>query len=148
MRARSSLSAAIFPVAAAATALVAVSCANHVDMTIGPPAGVPISFSSDVQKIFDRNCALAFCHTAPLGFPMDLSQGNAYASIHNVPSLELPAMDRVEPGTPDLSYLVHKIQGTQAQVMGSGQQMPIGGQLPQAEIDVIRSWIEQGALDN
>jgi len=36
-------------------------------------------------------------------------------------------MFRIAPGEPDQSYLVHKIQGTQATVQGSGQRMPLGG---------------------
>jgi hypothetical protein len=55
----------------------------------------------------------------------------------------------VRPFLPDSSYLVHKIQGTQTTVGGSGQRMPlIGGPLTEDEIAVIRAWIAAGALDN
>jgi hypothetical protein len=55
----------------------------------------------------------------------------------------------VRPFLPDSSYLVHKIQGTQAAVGGSGDRMPlIGGPLTEGEIAVIRAWIAGGALDN
>jgi hypothetical protein len=49
---------------------------------------------------------------------------------------------------PENSYLYHKITGTQASVGGSGERMPRGGQLSDAEIQTIRAWIAQGALDN
>jgi hypothetical protein len=57
-------------------------------------------------------------------------------------------MHRIEPGSPERSYLYHKITGTQADVGGSGERMPKGGQLSDAEIQTIRTWIAQGALDN
>jgi hypothetical protein len=54
----------------------------------------------------------------------------------------------IEPGSPEISYLFHKISGTQASVGGSGARMPKGGQLSDAEIQTLRDWIAQGALDN
>jgi hypothetical protein len=48
----------------------------------------------------------------------------------------------VAPTLPDDSYLVHKIEGTQA----AGQRMPLGrAPLSQPEIDAIRLWITNGA---
>ena len=62
-----------------------------------------------------------------------------------VASSEVPSLQRVEPGDPDNSYLVQKLEGTAA----SGGQMPLGGTpLPQSTIDVIRQWITDGALDD
>ena len=67
----------------------------------------------------------------------------------NVASTELPTMDRIEPGDPDNSYLVHKIQGTQASVGGTGERMPLGRPaLTQEQIDIIRAWIADGAMNN
>jgi hypothetical protein len=113
-----------------------------------PSAGV--SFCADVQPIFTASCAFSGCHAGPAAqLGQNLSVGNAYASIVNVPSVEVPALDRVEPGDPDASYLVHKIEGTFASVGGSGGRMPLGqGALPQADIDVIRAWIAAGAPNN
>jgi hypothetical protein len=59
------------------------------------------------------------------------------------------ALLRVKAGDPDSSYLVHKIQGTQGTVGGSGGQMPLGrSPLSQDNIDIIRDWIAAGALNN
>ena len=61
----------------------------------------------------------------------------------NVPSLEVPALLRVEPSNPDDSYLVQKIEGTAA----VGGRMPLGGDaLPPDTIAAIRQWITDGAL--
>lgn len=107
------------------------------------------TFAADVQPIFTASCALANCHIAPDPQQgMDLSDGQAYANIVNVPSNE-SSLDRIEPGDPEASYLVHKIRGTQNSVGGSGVQMPaVGGPLPTATINLIRSWVRAGALNN
>jgi hypothetical protein len=116
----------------------------------GPPPAVEVTLSGHVQPIFTESCALSDCHAgaqAPQG--QNLSEGQAFANIVNVASGELPSMNRVTPGDPETSYLVHKIQGTQATVGGSGGRMPLGtGALPQSEIDVIRAWIADGAKNN
>lgn len=109
-----------------------------------------ISFSAQVQPIFTNNCAFAGCHagTSPQQ-GMNLSGGLAHQNIVNVPSTERSGMMRVRPFQPDSSYLVHKIQGTQGTVGGSGGQMPLGGTpLSAQQIALIRAWITQGARNN
>ena len=100
------------------------------------------------MDVFSMNCASSGCHSGPAGntLPtgMDLTSADAsFASLVNVSSLQQSALLRVNPGNPDESYLVRKLEGGP---MIDGQQMPaIGGPLPQATIDRIRSWIENGA---
>lgn len=107
-------------------------------------------FARDIQPIFSSNCALSGCHagTAPQQ-GLNLSAGVAYGNIVCVASSERPGMMRVRPLQPDSSYLVHKIQGTQTTVGGSGGQMPLGGTpLSAQQISLIRAWITQGANNN
>ena len=106
---------------------------------------------ADVQPILTVNCAVSGCHAG--NDPQqgqNLSTGRTFSNVVNVASNQLPTMDRVEPGQPDSSYLVHKIQGTHlTQVPGSGVQMPQGrSPLSQTQIDLIRSWISAGARRN
>ena len=106
-----------------------------------------VSLSGKVQAIFDAHCVQ--CHDA--GDPQegqDLEPDSAYSSTVQIPSMEAPTMHRIEPGSPDRSYLYHKITGTQSSAGGSGARMPRGGRLSDAEIQTIRAWIAQGALDN
>lgn len=103
---------------------------------------------ADVQdQIFSQSCALSGCHLgedAPFG--LDLSQGEAYANTVGVASREVPELLRIEPGAPDASYLVKKVQGDPDIV---GQQMPLGGTpLSAAQIDLLREWIADGAPEN
>ena len=98
-------------------------------------------FDSIQQHVFTPICTA--CHTgatAPLGLRLD--EGVSYAMLVNVPSVEDPTHKRIDPGSPDASYLVHKIEGTAA----VGGRMPLGGSpLPAATIAVIRQWITAGA---
>jgi len=110
-------------------------------------------FAAAVQPIFTARCAFSNCHAGPNPAQgMNLSAGEAYANIVNVPANEASAttmLMRVRPSFPDSSYLVHKIQGTQNTVGGSGGQMLLSGCcLSQSQIDAIRQWIADGALNN
>lgn len=137
----------------AALVLPAAGCANDLEESgsgVTPPIGMVVSFSADIQPIFNNNCAFPGCHAAPLIDPpgMDLSDGQALASLVGVQSVESPLL-RVAPGDSQASYLLHKLLGTQNTVGGSGERMPFGGPyLPDAEIDLIRDWIDQGAQAN
>jgi hypothetical protein len=71
-----------------------------------------------------------------------LDEANSYALLVNVPSVQEPSLLRVEPGDPEASYIVHKIEGRAAQ----GGRMPLNGPpLPQESIDLIKQWIAGGA---
>lgn len=102
------------------------------------------TFQSIQDHVFTPICTA--CHAgaaAPLG--LRLEAGASYALLVGAASVEVPALMRVQPGNPDASYLIHKLEGT-AEV---GGRMPLNGTpLPQATIDVIRQWITDGATDN
>jgi hypothetical protein len=103
--------------------------------------GLTADFASIQANVFTPICTT--CHSgaaAPLGLRLD--EGASYALLVNAPSTEAPTLLRVNPGDPDSSYLIHKLEGT-AQV---GGRMPLGGApLPQETIAVIRQWILEGA---
>jgi len=98
------------------------------------------------EAIFTPTCAVSGCHTG--GSPaagQNLSEGQAFDNLVNVPSSQDDSLTRVIPGNPDDSLLVQKVEGTQP----IGQRMPLGGTpLSNAEIQMIRDWIEAGAEDN
>jgi hypothetical protein len=104
-----------------------------------PPSGATLA---DIQaSVFTPTCATAGCHSG--GAPaagMSLEDGQTFNNVVGVPSVGMPSLDRVEPGDPDNSFLVRRIEGTFA------PQMPLGGApLDQALIDDIREWISDGA---
>lgn len=107
------------------------------------------SLAQHVQPILTASCALSGCHAgASPAQGMNLSSGQTHSNTVNVQSNE-SALLRIKPLLPDSSYLVHKIEGTQSSVGGSGSQMPLGGApLSQQQIDTIRAWITKGAANN
>jgi hypothetical protein len=83
------------------------------------------------------------CHAgaaAPLG--LRLEEGASYALLVNAASVEVPDLRRVQPGNPNASYLIQKLEGTAAR----GGRMPLNQPaLPAETIAVIRQWIADGA---
>jgi methionine-rich copper-binding protein CopC len=99
-------------------------------------------FTSIQDNVFTPICTR--CHigpSAPEGLQLDAT--HSYALLVGVPSVEQPSVLRVNPGNPDSSYMVLKLEGASGI---SGGRMPLGGPyLPQSTIDVIRQWITDGA---
>ena len=107
------------------------------------PAG--LSFAVDVwEQLLAPNCN---CHDSGTGgLKLGEDAAEAYAALVNVTSDELPEMDRVEPGDPAASYMLHKVKGTHLEVGGSGFQMPYAHPLRPGQQATIEQWIADGAL--
>jgi hypothetical protein len=67
-----------------------------------------------------------------------------YASMVNVPSRQQTHLLMINPGDPESSYLIHKLEGRTGIV---GLQMPRNGPpfLTEGQIRVVKRWIEIGA---
>jgi methionine-rich copper-binding protein CopC len=94
------------------------------------------------ENVFTPICSK--CHIgagAPEGLQLDAA--HAYNALVGVPSVEEPSFLRVNPGNPDSSYMILKIEGA----MGiEGGQMPLN--LPPLLPNVmaaIRQWVANGA---
>ncbi len=98
-----------------------------------------VSFANDVQPIFTQNCVS--CH--PSSGNLDLRPGQSYDNLVNVPASGYNGT-RVVPNEPENSILYKKIDGSGAY----GSNMPLGGSLSQAQINTIKQWIQEGALNN
>ena len=95
----------------------------------------------DVQiQVFTGSCALSGCHNGST-FP-DLRSGQTFSTTVNQSSNQSSLL-LVEPFDPDDSYLLRKIEGT-----GAGSRMPIGGSLSNSQIQLVRDWISEGALED
>ena len=126
------------------------SCDRRANINQPPPPSGPPTFT-EIAGIMNTSCAFSGCHgnvgTNPIGRPMNLTIGQSYAMIVNVPSTQVPALARVRPGLPDSSYLYLKLTGA----LGiQGVQMPPGGNpnITPAVIDRFRQWIALGAPNN
>lgn len=110
--------------------------------TEGASDTLTAEFSSIQRHVFTPACT--GCHSgaqAPLGLRLD--EGASFAMLVGTPSVEVPSLNRVQPGNPDASYLIRKLEGTAS----VGARMPLNAPpLPADTIAVIRQWISNGAM--
>jgi hypothetical protein len=104
------------------------------------------TLKTDVQPIFDMACA--DCHGVKhQKAKLNLSPATAKEALINHPSDEVPALVRVKPGDPESSYLWQKLQGKAAKGKGMPRTIFSYKRLEDAQLEVIRKWIEAGAPD-
>ena len=121
-------------------------------VTVANTVVAQVTLTQLQTQIFTPICS--GCHTGvgtALPGVQNLTAGHTFANIVNVPSIEQAALLRIKPNDADNSYLVRKILGA-AGITGS--RMPLGcgtaGNpcLDQATIDKVKTWVNQGALNN
>ena len=137
-----------FSVLALAVFVVAAGCGTSSPSAPSPtPSGV--SFAQQIQaQILTPACTS--CHTDDGRTPsggLNLKAGSAYADLVGVASSSKPGATRVIAGNPSGSYLVQKLEGA-ADIVGL--RMPRNGPpfLSDAQVALIRQWIQAGALNN
>ena len=101
-----------------------------------------VTFSGTIQPIFNFNCAVSACHVQGHSTGMDLTEENSYDLVVNVVSKNYGPAFRVKPFSPDSSVLYHKVANTGKY----GGVMPPGGQISSEDIDLIKTWITEGAM--
>jgi mono/diheme cytochrome c family protein len=113
-----------------------------------PGGDTPITpYEADIQPIWNAHCT--GCHT-PGGFGDVLHlTAPSHANLVDHASTQ-SALDLVEPGSTNQSYLWHKISGSHlaAPANGSGQSMPFGSTLSAddpAAATTVENWINDGA---
>lgn len=131
----------------AAASLGFLSCSDAWEPGVcDPPPPPPVRFADDIEPYLDATCALPDCHTTESAAAgLVLKSGAAYGNLVDRPSTQVPRLARVRPSQVDSSYLVHKLDGTQAMVGGSGERMPKGGQVDPNFLDRLKRWIRSGA---
>jgi len=106
-----------------------------------------VSFSKDIQPIFNSSCVV--CHQGAGQAGLTLEPNLSYSKLVGIASTESATELRVKAGSPDQSYLLAKVNGTQIAAGGSGAQMPYGSApLSAANISLIQQWIAAGAPNN
>lgn len=149
----------LFPLTAlvAALALAAAGCAGDGPAPMPSPTpgatqtpGSGITIDEVQRRIFDIRCLTSGCHNAAdRQGDLVLEPGLSWANLVNVESENSAAAQaglfRVLPLQPDASFLIIKLEGP-----GPGQdsRMPQGGPfLSASDVDLVRQWISDGALD-
>ena len=108
--------------------------------------GADVSFTRDVEPIFDAHCA--GCHYPDARTPIGVQVGgfdlSSYARLRAGGSVR--GEQEVVPGRPCASGLVQKV----SQFPPFGARMPLNGPpfLTDAEIQLLHDWIAEGALEN
>lgn len=104
------------------------------------------AFELDVWPTLADRCSISSCHkeTVP---PLMPDAAGTYDNLVGVPAAAA-MLDYVTPGSPDESYLWHKLSGTQATVPGGGgATMPVAGlELCADDLQAIEAWISSGAV--
>lgn len=119
---------------------IAVSCGDDPASTTMEPIE-DVSFSADVQPIFNGSCGGSGCHVGSTQNGVNLS---SYAQVMNSVGQQY-GTEIVEAGEPDQSPLVDKIEPSP----DHGERMPLGrAPLDDQQIEKIRVWIAEGALEN
>jgi hypothetical protein len=113
------------------------------------PAETKATLAGNVQPIYNQSCATsAICHANGANYVV-LANGVSWANTFLVEAdgPNGPQGFFVDPFLPESSFLFRKVNGTQGP--GGGQRMPYNGDpLPADEIELIRSWIAEGAANN
>lgn len=110
--------------------------------------GPTSTLSGQVQPILTARCATVACHGgARPAAGLLLTTGQSYSNlVGRAASGCSDGRLRVEVSRPDRSYLVNKLTGVG---LCFGVQMPLtGAPLSSSELDLVRSWICRGALNN
>jgi hypothetical protein len=118
-------------------------------------APLPATYAN-VQPVLARACSFRSCHggtSTSGGLNLGASAAESHAALVNVASTQVPAMRRVLPGDPAMSWLMHKVDNTMGTVAACraagamcGVSMPERADLlPAAERDLLRRWIAAGA---
>jgi hypothetical protein len=113
------------------------------------PGNVPaLTFSQIQSQIFTPTCAKAGCHAASSAEegPV-LEAGQAYGNLVGRSATQRSGFARVEPGSPERSYMILKLRGDPSI---TGERMPQDGPpyLTNEQIDGIAAWIRAGAPNN
>jgi hypothetical protein len=99
-------------------------------------SGKTVSFSNDIQPIFTNNCNNVGCHSgnSPAG-NLNLEVGKAYAQLSKT------GRGYIDVTEPNNSVLL-------SAMLDTTNPMPPSGKLDDCTIDLIRTWMKQGGLNN
>ena len=109
-----------------------------------PPEPAHISYAADIQPIFEARCVTCHAPTGQASF-LDLMADQSHANLVGVDATVYPGSKRVVANDPEASVLYNKVADTG--VFG-GVMPPLGTTLTPAQVILISTWIDQGALDN
>lgn len=106
----------------------------------GQPVTPDINFAAQIQPLFTALCVACHNDIATNSGGLDLQPGASLSALVGRPSTQAAGVMLVEPGRPERSYLMEKINAARPQV---GTRMRPGDPMPAAQQALIRDWIAQ-----
>jgi hypothetical protein len=120
----------------------AATTGEPVDCLQGQPLGSPPAFS-ELWPMLEATCSVSTaCHLQDEA-PLMPDEATAYTNMVNMTNSA--GLTFVTPGSPDDSYVWHKLAGTHLEVGGAGGRMPMGPPLCDAGLVGVYAWILGGA---
>ena len=113
--------------------------------TTTPTPGALTATLSSIQSVVFNDSCIGHHGDHATDADLDLRDGQSFSNLVNQQSIQV-ALDLVEPNDAENSYLIHKLDG-RAGIVGD-RMPPAGPFLSQADIDVIKQWINAGAQNN
>jgi len=110
-----------------------------------PTPGALTATLSSIQSVVFNDSCIGHHGDHATDADLDLRDGQSFSNLVNRQSIQV-ALDLVEPDDAENSYLIHKLDG-RAGIVGD-RMPPAGPFLSQADIDVIKQWINAGAQNN
>jgi PKD repeat protein len=99
-----------------------------------------VDFDNNIQPIFTSSCVACHNDIATNSGGLDLQPGASFAELVNRYSSEASGIKLVDPGSPERSYLMEKINSGKPQI---GTRMRPNDPMPLANQALIRDWISQ-----
>src|SRR3954447_17331149 len=112
--------------------LIVATAAVLITGTASAQGPAKIDFVRDVQPLFNTHCVE--CHGPK-------QQKNGFRLDRRRDAMQGGATRAIAPGTSEVSRLYLRLVGDRY-----GQQMPLEGTISPDEIEVIKAWIDQGAV--
>ena len=114
--------------------------------TLGLVACNPTPTFTDVQaEVFTPSCAFSSCHGSAEEGELSLDGDGVYANLVGVESSGAAGLTRVVAGDSSTSYLMWKLDGSAGI---EGDPMPPSGGLSDDQVEMVRDWIDAGALND
>ena len=113
------------------------------DPGVEPEPSIP-TFSEVRDQVLMPSCGFSSCHGEGAG-GLTLEEESAFDALVGVASVQVPELSLVEPGVPEESYLMLKMDDDPGIL---GDPMPPGSGMEQDRVEMVRAWIESGALDD
>jgi len=118
--------------------------------------GGRVSFGRDIAPVLTTSCTTRSCHGGGEKPPIlrrGMDAEALRAALVGIASEDRPDHAYIEPGAPDASYLLQKLEGrlndAECTEHDCGDPMPLDNPSLSADtIAKIRAWVAQGARDN